>query len=159
MKALQKQTNQHYSAHWSQRASRTCTVLHVAQRPRSANTILAAIRRCRITASSAMSPATTSCRASAEPRPSAVHFNKPHDQDILSPNASRLAYQCNAKSDIYQTKSMQTNSMTRSINPNKPDLDMLACCTPSSRHRHNSRHHSLAQDCCTFWSQFRHHNF
>ena len=126
----------------------------VAQPPRSANTILAAIRRFRITASSAMGPTTTSCRASAKPRPSAVHFNKPHDQVILSAKASSLTYQCNVKNYIYQT-----NSTARLINPNKPDLDRLACCTPSFRHRHNPCHHSHAQDCCTFWSQFRHHNF
>ena len=46
--------------------------MRVTRVGRYANTILAAIRGCRITALSALSAATTSFRARAEPRPSAV---------------------------------------------------------------------------------------
>ena len=55
--------------------TRTCTGLHVACAGCDADTILAAIRGCRITTSSATSAAATSFRARGKPRPATIHCN------------------------------------------------------------------------------------
>ena len=72
----------------STQASRTCTGLCIAQFEVCAYTILAAICRRRVAATSALTPATTSFRACNKRGPAAVHFT------FLSQAVYNAAYAC-----------------------------------------------------------------